>query len=74
MDIFEIKKKLLDTLGEIDLNKLCLNDLMTYAEIVRKASEIQEKSMTDVFLDTMKGVNGGFGTSPAYIKPIGEMK
>lgn len=74
MDIFEIKKKLLDTLGEIDLNKLSLNDLMTYAEIVRKASEIQEKSMTDVFLDTMKGINGGFGTNPAYIKPIGEMK
>lgn len=74
MEIAEIKKKLLDTLGEIDLNKLCLNDLMTYAGIVRTASEIQEKTVADAFLDTMKGLNNGFAAPPAYLKPIGEMK
>lgn len=74
MEIADIKKKLLDTLGEIDLNKLNLNDLMTYAGIVRTASDIQDKSIADTFLETMKGFNGGFSAPPTYLKPIGEMK
>lgn len=56
----EIKAKLLDKLAAVDMDKMTLADAGQYVEILRRLSEINEKSYMEVLTEMMgKGFNGG---------------
>lgn len=70
MDVTTLKNKLLETLDGIDKDKLSLMDLQLYANILRTASEIQDKS----YAETMAEMVGGFRTPIPQPMVLGDMK
>lgn len=71
MDIKHARDSLLDTLTDIDKEKLNLQELKTYAEIMKTISEIQVKT----FAEYMTEVQQNICCSSAFNSPkIYEMK
>lgn len=56
MDIKEVRDNLLDTLTDIDKDKLSLPELKLYAEILKTISEVQVKSFSEYIADMQSGM------------------
>lgn len=68
MNIEQAKSDLIQTLSDIDKEKLSLSDLKLYAETLRTISEIQSKSYAEMLAETLSG--GGFGYKPATVSDL----
>lgn len=75
MTIYEVKQKVIDAMGEIDVSKLGIVDVLSYVDSLHKLNDIKEPDPT--FADTVKiltdQMSCGFANAP---KPatLGDLK
>lgn len=57
--ITDVKKRMLDKLATMDLDKLTLMEANLYVNVLNKLSSINEKSYAEILADVMsQGLNG----------------
>lgn len=65
--ITEVKTKMLDRLDAMDLENMTLMDASLYVDVLRKLSDISEKSYMETLMETMEK---GFGKSHSMAEPV----
>lgn len=70
MSIETAKKDLIEVLESIDKNKLSLPDLQMYAFTLKTASEIEARSSSDIFAETMAKIGNGFGPKTPTVSDL----
>lgn len=63
MNIEELKQKLVDHLAKMDMDNMSMDDLHTYADIVRTANDMFKP---DVFAEALKIMSEKTFAPPAY--------
>lgn len=76
MDVKAIKNKILKSLYAVELEKLSLNDLRFYVDIVKETSEIKEEDESNKYVDMFNGMIEKISTTtyPTFTSPNGELK
>ncbi len=58
MTVADVKNRMLDKLAEMDLDSMTLMDANLYADVLKKLSDINEKSYTEIMADVFsRGIN-----------------
>lgn len=65
--INDIKSKMLDKMAAMDLDKMTLMDANQYVDILRKISEIGEKTYPEIMAEAL--TNGFNGCNAGYALP-----
>lgn len=69
MTVEQVKQSVLETLDGVDKDKLNLNELALYAQILKTVSEIQGKDYLERLTETM--ANGfAFGGKPPVVSEL----
>lgn len=64
-----IKKRFIDHVNKIDLEKLSLYELSTYADLVEKIEKMEKPDFVES-LTKMGSIGFGFGSAPAKTKEV----
>jgi hypothetical protein len=65
--ITEVKAKMLDKLNSMDLEHMTIMDASLYVDVLRKLSDISEKTYIESLMETMEK---GFGKTNPMPKPM----